>query len=375
MEQKLPGWVDLVLRGRWVAAALAATLLALFTTDQPFDLADFAAYGQRILDGHLSGVYEDGWNQAGPVQLLVSWLLMIGGSTGTPAAAVRVAVNVGLALGAMALCRRLNTGTGRPAGLRETATGLLVLLWLAVPVPWYGHPAELLVPVLWSYASVLHRRERTGTAAALLGVSVAIAPWAILGFPCLLAVTGLRRAIRAWILAGAVGVAFYLPFVLAGNFHMFSHVWRVDDDTLIRLLFPDLATVTWPLRLVQAVLVAGTCAAVAYRFRGQRVVYAAAPAAASLIRIFSDPVSLRYYWITVAVATVLAFVLVSDAERPRRQLLALLLGYLAAFGGLATRQVPGTIACLVVLAALLIAGETRKAVNVAPGDTVLTPRA
>ncbi|WP_436529755.1 hypothetical protein [Actinoplanes sp. HUAS TT8] len=364
-----------MLRGRWVVAALGAALLALLSTDMPFDMADFAAYGRQILDGQLSGVYADGWTQAGPVQLVITWLLMIGGSTGVPAAAARVAVNTGLTLGAMALCRRFGTGRGPVAALRESATGLLVILWLAGPVPWDGHPAELLVPLLWTYAIVCQSRKRTGTAAALLGVSVAIAPWAILGFPGLLAVAGPRAALRTWVLGGTVGVAFYLPFVLAGNFHMFGHVWPVDDDTLIGLLLPGLTTVTWPLRLVQAVLVAGACAAVAWFFRRQRIVWAAAPAAASLTRLFTDPVSLRYYWTPIAVATVLVFALLGDDERPRRQMFALLLGYLVVLGGLSTRQVPGAAAGLVALVALLVAGEIRRPAVPVPGDTVVTPAA
>ncbi|GAA2856200.1 hypothetical protein Acy02nite_08190 [Actinoplanes cyaneus] len=357
------------LRLRWIAGALGAALLALIVTDQPVDLGEFAAYGQRILDGHLSGIYEDGWNQAGPIQLLISRLLMLGGSAGMPAAAVRVAVNAGLTLGAMALCRRSGTGRGTGAALRETATGLLVLLWLAVPLPWFGHPAELAIPLLWAYASLVLRRGRTVTAAALLGVSVAIAPWAVLGFPCLLAVTGLRRAIRVWVLAGAAGSAFYLPFVLAGNFNMLGHVWAVERGTLVRQLFPELTAVTWELRLVQAVLVAGACAVVARVFRRQRIVCAAAPAAASLTRLLTDPVALRYYWTPVAVATILGFALLGDGERPRRQVLALLLGYLALVACVAAHQVPGSVACLVALVALLVAGAVRRPAEVAAAGT------
>ncbi|WIM93995.1 hypothetical protein ACTOB_005995 [Actinoplanes oblitus] len=394
----LPRWVEPLLRARWVAVALLAAGFAVLLPAEPLDMMEFAAAGQRILDGHLDGVYDSGWNQAGPLQLLLSRVLMIGGHDYTPALPVRVAVNVGLVLGAMALCRRFGPagrrgteangrpgasrqGTGpdgRPGGgrqgtgpdgrpgagwqlaaLREVAAGHLALIWLEVPVPWWGHPVELAIPALWAYASLWHSRGRTGTAAALLGVSVAIAPWAILGFPCLLASGGLRRALRTGVPAGLIGVAGYLPFVAAGHFGMFRHVWNVDPDSLVHLILPDLAAVSWPLRLVQAVLVAGGCAAVAWRCRGQRVVHAAAPATALLVRMFVDPVTLQYYWGPVAVATLLAFAL--STEGSRRQLLALLLGYAAVLAGLAGRQVPGAAACLVVLAALLAAGSRRSA--------------
>ncbi|BCJ40611.1 hypothetical protein GCM10010168_74010 [Actinoplanes ianthinogenes] len=384
----LPRWVEPLLRGRWVTAALLAAVFAVILPAAPVDMMEFAAAGQRILDGHLDGVYDDGWNQAGPLQLVLSRVMMLGGAAATPALPIRIAVNVALVLGAMALCRRFSAGTGQEeaagsgqkeaagsgqgeaagsgprettgsglrGAVREAAAGLLGLLWLLVPVPWWGHPVELVIPALWAYASFLQGRGRTGTAAALLGVSVAVAPWAILGFPCLLAASGPVRALRTWVLAGLIGVAGYLPFVAAGHFGMFRHVWLVDPDSLVHLLLPDLATVSWPLRLVQAVVVAGGCAAVAWRFRAQRVVWAAAPATALLVRMFVDPVTLRYYWGPVAVASTLVFALVSAAERPHRQLLALLLGYLAVCAGLATRQVPGAAACLIVLIALLVAG-------------------
>ncbi|GAA2683607.1 hypothetical protein Apa02nite_000240 [Actinoplanes palleronii] len=343
-----------MLRARYPVVAVAAAALALLVVDPPFDLRDFSDAGQRLLDGRLDGIYDSGWNQAGPLQFLLSRLLMLGSSGGAPATPVTMAVNVALALGAMALVRRLTAARGAGAALRETAAGLLAVLWLALPVPWEGHPPEMLIPGLWAYAMVLHDRKRTATSAVILGLSVAIAPWAILGFPCLLAVAGLGRAIRSGLLAAGAGVAAYLPFVLSGHFGMFHHVWTVDPDTLVHLLLPDLVAVTWPLRLVQAVLVAGGCAAVAYRFRGQRVVWAAAPAAALLIRLVSDPVSLRYYWGPVAVATVGVFAL---AERGRRQGLALGLGYLAAMSGLLGGQVAGSVGCLAGLLVVLFAGS------------------
>ncbi|AEV86322.1 hypothetical protein ACWT_5304 [Actinoplanes sp. SE50] len=364
---ELPRWVETILRARRYGAAVLAALLALLVWDMPLDLGDFAGYGQRLLDGRLDGVYDSGWNQAGPLQLLISRALMIGGTHGMPARAVVIAVNVGLVLAAMTLCGRLTPDRGRRRAVRETATGLLVLLWMLVPVPWYGHPAELAVPGLWAYASLCQKRQRTVTAAALLGLAVAIAPWAVLGFPCLLAVSGPVRALRTWVLGGLAGIATYLPFVLAGHFAMFRHVWHVDNDTLVKILLPGMPDVTWEMRLIQAVLVAGGCAAVAWWCRGQRLAYAVAPATALLVRVFSDPVTLRYYWGPIAVATVLAFILV---EQPRRQALALLLGYAAAFAALATRQVTGSAACLVLLVALV---SVRPVARARPADTLLTP--
>ncbi|MBB2944223.1 hypothetical protein FB565_003952 [Actinoplanes lutulentus] len=301
----------------------------------PPDLADFAGAGQRLLGGHLDGIYESGWNQAGPLQLLVSRLLMIGGADGKPSAATFFVVNAGLMIAALRLCG------GNPR--REAITGLLALLWIALPVVGDGHPAELVVPVLWAYAMVLGKSRRRVAAGTVLGVAVAIAPWAVLGFPCLLAAGPLRLVVRVAGLGGIVGVAAYLPFVAGGHFGMFGHVWPVAEGTLAA--FAGLDQVTWAVRLVQAVVVAGGCGLVAWRFREKTIVIAGAPAAAVLLRVATDSVELRYYWGPVAVTTVMVLALMPD----RRWWPGALLGYLALLAASLGRPLAGATVCLAVL--------------------------
>ncbi|GLX99938.1 hypothetical protein [Actinoplanes sp. NBRC 101535] len=265
----------------------AAAVLGLVVPVDPPDLADFAAAGARLLDGHPGQVYDDGWMQAGPLQLVLSRLLLITG----PHPVLIATVNAALVLTAMSRCDRRHPG-------REIATGLLVVLWLAVPLPWDGHPVEAAVPVLWAYT--VKSRRRTARVLAL-GVAVMIAPWALLGFPCLLAVERPRRAVVTALSGAVIGVAAYLPFVATGRFRMFAHVWPIADHTLAALLLPAAETVTWPMRLVQGVLVAGCCAGIALRRRDG----VQALTAAALVRAGTDPVALRYYWTPVAVCTVL----------------------------------------------------------------------
>ncbi|MEV6342565.1 glycosyltransferase family 87 protein [Actinoplanes sp. NPDC051851] len=368
--------VERALRGRRLIAAGAAAGLGLAIPVSPPDLVDFAEAGRRLLAGHLDGIYTGGWNQAGPLQLVVSRLLLAGGSDGTPSAPVVAAINVALTLGAMALCRSPGTGrsaagTGRSAAgqsaagtgreqdrrrraVTEAAVGALVLLWLAAPLPWNGHPTEILVPGLWAYAIRLHQRDRLAAATIALGMAVAIAPWAVLGFPCLLAGTAGRNGRAEWtgtvgvaLMAGVLGAAVYLPFALAGDFGMFGHVWPVTEGSLLRLVAPGLDTVTWPIRVAQAIVVGGATAWVASRYRENRLVVAAAPATAALLRVLTDPVVLRYYWAPVAVTTVL-MIAVAGTRR-----LALLLGYAALLAASASQPVLGAAFCLCTLPALL----------------------
>jgi hypothetical protein len=330
-------------RWRFAVAGLLAALTGLLTRVAPPDLEDFAAAGERLLGGRLDGIYESGWNQAGPLQLLISRVLLAGGSDGVPAVATVVLVNAALMAGALRLCR----GDRR----RELAAGLLTLLWLALPIPWDGHPAELAVPLAWAYAMDLIRSRRPVAAATILGSALAVAPWAVLGFPVLLA--GVRGPDRGWgrvlgaaVGGGALGMAVYLPFVAAGRFGMFGHVWPVADGTIAGML--GLGHVTWPVRVAQAVVIAGGCGWVAWRWRGRPFVIAAAPATAALLRVATDPVDLRYYWGPVAVTTVLAL-----ARAPgRRWWTGAVLGYLALLAASLGQPLAGAVACLAVLLAM-----------------------
>ncbi|MGX6607280.1 hypothetical protein ACWKSP_34915 [Micromonosporaceae bacterium Da 78-11] len=342
-------------------AAVVAGLLGYVCPAMPADLDAFAALGQELLEGRFAAVYDNAWNQAGPVQLLVSRLLMIGGRDGTPAPLLMAAVNIGLVLAAMSACARLTDDRGAGLARRETVVGVLTLLWLAVPMPWNGHPVELAVPLCWAYAIVSQKQGRWWVAAVVLAAASAIAPWAVLGFPCLFAVPGLRRVGGTGLLATALGVGCYLPFVLTGHFAMFHYRWGVGDGTLLHFLAPGLPDVTWPVRILQGVVVAAGCGLVAWRCRDDRLVLAAAPLTAALLRVATDPKDYTYYWLPVAVTTIL-LPAVLPATQPRlRRLLAVALGYLV-LPAEATRWAgPGAVVCLLVLLTLLSPAACRTA--------------
>jgi len=334
---------DLIRYRRAIAALLGAVCAPLAVTTPP-DLADFADAGGLILRGHLAEVYANAWNQAGPVQLLISRLLVAAGHPdGTPALPVIVLTGAAMVAGAMWLCR----GSLR----RELFAALLALLWVLAPLPWNGHPAELAIPVLWAYSVKLGRDRRELAAVAALALGVAIAPWAILGIPCLLAAAPWRRALPAGAVAAALGAASYLPFVLTGHFAMFRLKWGFSAGTLPSLL--HLHDVTWGLRLAQGAIVAGGVALIALRCRRDPRAVALVPLAAGLLRVATDPIYYPYYWFPVAVSSVL--LLAVDRRRP---VLAGLIGYLAALAESGNWTVGGSLGCLALVVFLAVTGRT-----------------
>jgi hypothetical protein len=335
-----------LIRHRRALAAVLAALLGLLTITVPPDLSDFAGAAGLLLRGRLGEVYAGSWNQAGPAQLLISRLLSTGAAPdGTPWAPIVMLVDAALVVAAMWLCARLTGDDGPKLVRREAATGLFALLWVAAPMPWNGHPAEIAIPVLWAYPIVLGRRGRHLAAAAVLALGVAIAPWAILGLPGLLAAAPPPRALRTALLGVALGVAAYLPFVLTGHFAMFELRWDVDAGTIPALL--GIHDVSWWLRPVQAAVVAAVVALTAWRLRAEPVAVAAVPLVAALLRIATDPVVHPYYWYPVAAASLLLLAMIPAGPR---WLLAAGLGLLALLGESADWPVAAPIGCLVLLA-------------------------
>ncbi|BEL06859.1 hypothetical protein Q0Z83_050500 [Actinoplanes sichuanensis] len=343
----------LLRRRRWVAGLLAA-LIGLIAQPRPEDLLAFADLGRKVLAGRLDEVYAGAFTQAGPLQLVLSRWLLIGGEAAMPAAVVRIVVDVALTLGAMAACR------GRP--VRECVVAVLALLWLLGPTPWAGHPVEVAIPILWCCAMVLQRDGRWVVAATLLGASVLIAPIAVLGFPCLLAVAGPVRAARTALMAAGIALSGFLPFVVSGEFGMFGHVWPVNPGTLPYLL--GLRAATWTARLMQAVVVSGGCALAAVLLRGRPVAVAAAPLVAALLRLATDPIMFDYYWLPASVGSVLLVALLPDDLRPAWQVSAVVLGYLTMLAATTDQGAIGAAAMLAGYLALAVSVRPRRATYV-----------
>jgi len=336
--------VTLLLRYRRAIGAALGVLLGLLTMTVTPDLVDFASAGDLLLHGRFGEVYAQPWNQAGPLQLLISRLLMIGATPdGTVWPPIVALCSAAFVAGAMWL--------GRGDWRREAVAGLLALLWVAVPMPWNGHPAEVLVPVLWAYAMVCQRRGRDLAAAGLLALGVAIAPWAIIAIPALLAAARPLRALRVGALTVVVSVACYLPCALTGNFTMFRYRWVVAPGTAASLL--GLSSAGWWLRPVQGIVMVAGVALVAWRMRGSRTAIAAVPLAATLLRVATDPVAHPYYWYPAAVASLLLMTTM------RRWVPAAVLAYAVLLG----ESVPWPLATGLAGLVLLLATTARKTVD------------
>jgi len=306
------GWVPPAAAGAVVGAAIGTV-----TTDRPADVTLFARAGQDVLTGHFAAVYGTASNQGGPLQAVLSRLLVLG-SDGGPARPVLVAVDALLAALVAVLAHRA-------AGSRRAALALgYAALWLASPAFWGGHPLEVLIPACWLVAA---RRDGRTTALALAGAA-AVAPWGLLGWPVVLRRGGGRSAARTVGIAGGLTAAIYAPLVLVGHGSALRHVWPVDRRSLWHLVLPQVHGVGWGVRLVQGVLVLTVLAVLAQR------VPAAAPwrapllvTAAGLLRVATDPLGFAYYWLPAG-AGALALLITVPHLRTRAGGAALALAYL-----------------------------------------------
>jgi len=349
----LARWQQPLLRCRWAAIlAIAAADAWATRNDSPADLAQFAQLGNEVVTGHPAAVYATAWNQAGPLQLLGSRVLMIGGGQGRPALAAIVVVNLAIVL-LLRAAFRARPGPPRPAV--ELLAGALTVLWLAPGGLWDAHPVEIVIPMLWLVAGAWLQRGRLVAAGVLLGLAAAIAPWAILAVPMTLLTGNPKRAARPALVAVAVAVLAYLPFALSGHFQLFDHIWPVGSHSLVHLLLPHLIRFSWFLRLLQAGLAAGACGAIAYRRRGLADVAWVAPLSAVVVRIATDPVARDYYWLPAGVLVIGGLATAAAGSRTRAQLAGIaVLAYLT-YGALVSTSIAlvACVGCLIGVALIL----------------------
>lgn len=320
-----------------------------FTVEMPADMADFARVGGQLLSGHLARVYDGSWNQAGPLQLIASRLLLDPSGNGIVARPVIAVVDLCLMLLAVRMCRRLGPATSTQLARRELIVGGITFLWLTGGTFWSGHPAEVAVPIFWIAAVDLQRRGRWITAAAALGLAAAVAPWAVLAYPCLLAAAPVFVAFRTAAVAAVIAVSAYLPFALSGHFAMFRHVWPIDRGSLIHQIDPTMITFDWPLRIGQAVLISAGCGFVAWRCRRRPSAAALGLMMAVALRILTDPVRFDYYWIPFAVAAIAALALVPMAAPRPVHVAVLILAYLPWAAAATGWTIPLAVLCLVII--------------------------
>jgi hypothetical protein len=251
------------------------------------DVNAFALTGSRMLSGDWMHTFHDSTIQAGPLELA---LTSIASDVGAGQAGFAVVLDLGCMaaiVAAAAWCVR-----GRMSGLLAFSAGAFAL---SLPGEAYaGHPAELLIPVLWMLAAHRARRGRLIDAGVLVGVSGCLELWGVLGIAVLGMAPSLRHAGRSIGLAILVPIASLLPFVLGGDFHMLDYRWLTDTGPFGYM--DRGGSFTWYDRVAEGAIVVGVGLVVARGTQRLRESVWIVPAAIALLRIALDPVRNDYYW-------------------------------------------------------------------------------
>jgi len=292
--------------------AAAASVALLVRPDDTGDLPFFLHTAQRLLSADWANVFADPNVQVGPVQLLVFGLADHG-------VLLPLVVQVGSAALLWVAAGRLLTGRSPRAqllaGLAAVALGLTYGAYQD------GHPAQLIVPLLWVLAGLEARAGRTVLGGALVGLSAGFELWGLLGAVVFVLAPRVRAAVAGLATEVSVVAGLFLPFVLAGQFRMFEYSWRVNPDTLLGLLAEPGTPFTWSLRLLQGVAALGVGVALAWTLRHTLHAVWLAPLAVVAVRLALDPVRYPWYWLALETLVLLgaAELLTSDLVRTARR--------------------------------------------------------
>jgi hypothetical protein len=292
----------------WLLPVLAASAIALVvppgdTGDLPF----FVHSAEGLFSGAWVDTYADPMLQIGPLQLaLFGAGDVIAGAVGiSTARVIALAVGAGIATLFVVVARRLLAPSEHrvvllAAGLAPVALGLTFDAFRD------GHPAQVVVPLFWVLAGLEVRAGRPWRAGALVGLSAGFELWGLLGVAVLVAAPRGMQVLRALAAAGAVAVALFAPFVLAGEFRMFDYHWQVNGGTLLSLLVEPGTSFTWQWRAIQGAAAVLAGLAVAWPLRRSRVGLWSAPLAVVVVRLALDPVRYPWYWLPLETLALLA---------------------------------------------------------------------
>lgn len=247
--------------------------------------------------------------QTGPVALLVVRLFAV-----TPRDGFVLCTVVCAALGLVSIrCAELaailgsEPGGGRRARAALTSlVGGVLLVFAWAKLGGYGHLDDAIVLTIAVGSLLLVRTDRWVAAAVLLGVALAVKPWAVLFLPLLLALRsdrprlglGLGDLADVWqrwryvVLASCIGVALWAPFLVAApsTLRSIRPTVRVASDSVLRLFGIDDASLPNWLRIAQlmAAIAIGLLAVQRRRIGGLIVVVVG-------VRVATDPGTWSYY--------------------------------------------------------------------------------
>lgn len=276
----------------WTTPAAAAAAIAYL---QSYRFNDFnygtdgtfwVRYGQVLLSPHWDRAFSNPEIQVGPLQLAFF------GSLANEEMAIAISLGVVTAL--------LVVAAARAAGVRNAAllcgVGLVaVVIGLTRLADRSGHPADVMLPLIWVIAADQARRDHRWRAGLLVGLCAGVETWGILGVAVFALAPRLRDAAVSTLAAAATALALFLPFVLGGHFEMLSLVWKVDQPSLMSLLVPVGTHFGWPLRLLQAAVAVSAGAAAARALRHSRHAIWVPPLFVVAARLLLDPLLNSYY--------------------------------------------------------------------------------
>jgi hypothetical protein len=277
----------------WALVIAAAAASGWFLHSTTFSDTEAFAHAARVaLSSHWSTTYADPWLQAGPLELLVC---LVGTTLGMSLRGAAIAMNVIGALSVLAISAHVfGRRWKEPLFVAAGALGIGIIsdMWE------WGHPSELLIALVWLLAARAARNDRMLVAGCLLGMSAGFETWGLLGAPVLFLLPRFRATVVAGVFALIAAAAFYAPFALGGDFHMFRLHWAVVGG-VPGYLFGDGTTFSWTMRLAEAIVVVGfgSSLALALRRRSPACVWLV-PALTSICRLLLDPVRYGYYWDT-----------------------------------------------------------------------------
>ena len=289
--------------------ALAAGVAVLLKPGDTGDLPFFLRTSKKLLSADWANVFADPDVQVGPLQLLLFRL-------GELAGVLPLLVQVGVAGLLWVVAGRLLTGRDPRAqlvlGLAAVALGLTYGAYQD------GHPAQVLVPLLWVLAGLEAREGRALQAGVLVGLSAGFELWGLLGAVVFVLAPRMRAAFVGLATEAGVAVGLFLPFVIAGEFRMFEYRWRVNGDTLLSLVVDPGTRFTWPMRVLQGAVALSVGAGLAWRLRRTLHAVWLAPLGVVVIRLALDPVRYPWYWLAIQTLALLGAVefMTSGAVEP-----------------------------------------------------------
>jgi hypothetical protein len=276
----------------WTTPAAAAAAIAYLQSYRFNDFnyggdgIFFVRYGQVLLSSHWDRAFSNPEIQVGPLQLAFY------GSLADKEMAIAICLGVVTAL--------LVVAAARAAGVRNPAllggVGLLaVVTGLTRIADRSGHPADVMLPLIWVIAADQARRDHRWRAGLLIGLCAGVETWGILGVAVFALAPRLRDAAVSTLVAAATALALFLPFVLGGHFEMLSLVWKVDQPSLMSLIVPVGTHFSWPLRFVQAAVAVSAGVAAARALRHSPHAIWVAPLFVVAARLLLDPLLNSYY--------------------------------------------------------------------------------